>query len=685
MRLGRTIARPEMRNPLLDKSELPAFSALTPAHVMPALSAVLEENRRSLDALLAAETDDLRSLVVPLEAMSHRLSCLWSPVGHLHMVTSDEEWRKVYAEALPILTEYATELAQNEALHERLVRLSETLDAGADPGLAKLVENTLRDFRLAGVGLPEEAKSRFRELRRDLSRAATRFAQNLQDATDAWSLHVDDEATVSGLPATVLRRARSAAADEGRDGWLFRLDQPTYQAVMTHADDRGLRRRFYEAWMTRASETGPHDSAYDNMPVIEEILALRHEAAEITGFANYAEYSLASKMAPGVAEVMEFLTELAERSLESAKRELGAIESFARQAIEPWDLGYYSEKLKQERYSISDEELRRYLPAPRVIDGLFRLARTLYGLELRERPGVDRWHDTVSFYDVSDSDGTLLGGFYADLYARPGKRGGAWVDECVIRKRLDDDTALPIGYLVCNFSPPHDGEASQLGHDDVVTLFHEFGHMLHHLLTRVDYPSIAGINGVPWDAVELPSQFMENFAWRYEVLAHASGHVDTGEPLPREVFDRLHASRNFNAGLQMLRQLEFALFDFRIHAEYRPEHGSRLEEILAEVRSRVTLLPVPDWNRFANGFAHIFAGGYAAGYYSYKWAEVLAADAFSAFDEAGIFDSGTAGRFRRNILEVGGSRDIMEAFVDFRGRGPTLDALLAASGIDEPA
>jgi len=674
-----------MSNPLLENTELPPFPELEPSHVLPAVRTALEENRRRLQELLADESPTADSLVIPLEEMSHRLSRLWSPVSHLHMVTANADWRQAYGEALPLLTEYATELAQNETLYRRFQDLAERLPADADPGLARLLEHALRDFRLAGVGLPEDDKRRFREIRQAMAKAATRFEQNLQDSTDAWSLHVEDEARLAGLPAGARQRARTAAEEAGLDGWKFNLDQPTYQAVLTHADDEDLRRTYYEAWMTRASDTGPHDPTHDNAPLIEEILALRHEAAALTGFDNYAEYSLASKMAPGVDEVLEFLSELAERSLPAAKDEVAAVEDFAGRTIRPWDLAYYSEKLKQERHAISDEELRRYLPAPKVIEGLFRLAGELYGLEIRTREGVPVWHDSVSYYEVRDADGTAVGGFYADLYARTGKRGGAWIDECVVRKGIGGEKAAPVGYLVCNFAPPHGEEPSLLTHSDVVTLFHEFGHMLHHLLTRVDYPSIAGINGVPWDAVELPSQFMENFAWHYEVLAHASGHVDTGEPLPADMFERLRGSRNFNAGLQMLRQLEFALFDFRLHAEYSPGRGSRAAEILEAVRERVTLVRPPAWNRFANGFAHIFAGGYAAGYYSYKWAEVLAADAFSAFEEAGIFDRGTAQSFRTSILEVGGSRDIMDAFVEFRGRGPSLEALLASNGISRAA
>jgi oligopeptidase A len=452
---------------------------------------------------------------------------------------------------------------------------------------------------------------------------------------------------------------------------------------MTHAGSRGLREAFYKAWSTRASDQG--DPQWDNSASIEKILALRHRAAALVGFGNYAEYSLATKMAARTGDVIEFLNELASRTRGAARQELDVVQNIAPQPLEAWDAAFYLEKLKQQKYSIADEELRQYFPASKAQSGLFELAEKLYGVSLVKADDIEGWHGMVDYFHVRDESGSIIGGFYTDLYARNGKRGGAWIDECIVRKNLGGDAVHPVGYLVCNFSPPGRAGISLLTHNDVVTLFHEFGHMLHHLLTRVDYPSLAGINGVPWDAVELPSQFMENFAWSYDVLKRSSGHVDTGQPLPKELFLRLERSRHFGAALAMLRQLEFALFDFRVHAEFDPAEGSRVLDVLGQVRQDVSLIKHPEYNRLPHSFSHIFAGGYAAGYYSYKWAEVLAADAFAAFEEAGIFDKQTAARFREEILEIGGSRDIMDAYVAFRGRKPTLDALLRQSGIGKAA
>jgi oligopeptidase A len=505
------------------------------------------------------------------------------------------------------------------------------------------------------------------------------FEHNIQDAQDAWSMHLDDEADLRGLPPQAIVRAAAEARKRDRQGWLLTLDYPTYDAVMRHADKQSLREVLYRAWVTRASDQG--DSAdWDNSQNIESILALRYEAAQLVGFENYAEYSLATKMANTNTEVIDFLRELALRSQAAAQKELAELSEFAGFVLAPWDAPYWLEKLKQNKHSISNEELRQYFPASTVIDGLFKLAERLYGITLQVEESVTTWHEDVRYYSMRDENSALIGGFYTDLFARSGKRGGAWIDECIVRKNLSGDSTLPVGYLNCNFPPPDAGR-SLLTHEDVVTLFHEFGHMLHHLLTRIDYPSIAGINGVPWDAVELPSQFMENFAWSFDVLERCSAHTESGEPLPRMLFDRLEDSRHAGAALAMMRQLEFALFDFRLHAEYTPEQTDAALRTLAEVRGEVALIEAPDYNRLPHSFSHIFAGGYAAGYYSYKWAEVLAADAFSAFEEAGIFDSATAKRFRSEILEIGGSHDIMQAYVAFRGRKPQIDALLKQSGI----
>jgi len=550
-----------------------------------------------------------------------------------------------------------------------------------DAAQRMLLEQALRDFRLSGVSLPADRKQRFREVMERLSTVQSTFDDNVLDATNAWSRHVTDESELAGLPATTVGRARHAAEAEGREGWLLTLDAPNYQAVMTHAESEALRREFYEAWVTRASDQGPHAGRWDNSAHMAEILALRHEAAGLVGFGNFAEYSLATKMVREPAEVLEFLRKLARVSRPAAEREFRELEEFAGRKLSAWDVAFHSERLKHARLEVSEEALRPYFPVPRVLAGLFTVASRLYGLRVVARDDVELYDPDVRYFDIVDREGTPRAGFFLDLYARPKKRGGAWMDDCVGRIRLGGSSALPVAYLVCNFTPPVGDRPSQLTHYEVLTLFHEFGHGLHHMLTRVDYPSVAGINGVPWDAVELPSQFMENFAWREEVLPLISAHVDTGEPLPADVLRRLQATRTFQAGMQTVRQLEFALFDFRLHAEYQAGSEPRIAETLNEVRNEVAVVRPPEFNRFAHGFQHVFSGGYAAGYYSYKWAEVLSADAFGAFEEHGIFDPATARRFLHAILERGGSRDAMEAFVEFRGREPTIEPLLRQLGL----
>jgi oligopeptidase A len=674
-----------MSNPLLDTSDLPQFDAIKPQHALPALEELIAAHRQKLAALLDdPNARDFASLVTPLEEMSHELGRVWSPVSHLQSVLDSPEWRDAYNASLPLMTEHGSELSQNKRLQEAYQAVADDMPADATPAMQMLIEQELRDFRLSGVALPEKEKERYREIRQEVAGLQARFDQNVQDATDDWHFHTTAETDVAGLPDSVLKRAAEDARNESLDGWRFRLDYPNYHAVMTHADARKLREAFYTAWSTRASDEGDKP-AWDNSENIERILALRHEMAQLVGFDNYADYSLATKMAGNVEEVLKFLEELAEKSKAAARAELEQVQAIADETLEAWDVAYYLEKLKQQKYSVSDEILRQYFPFKVVKRGMFGLAEKLYGIEVVEVPEVSAWHETVRYYEIHDRDANVIGSFYTDLFARNGKRGGAWMDECVIRKNLAGEQEPPVGYLVCNFPPPDADGLSLLTHNDVVTLFHEFGHMLHHLLTRVDYPSIAGINGVPWDAVELPSQFMENFAWRYEVLEKSSSHYQTGEPLPKEIFDKLDASRHFGEALAMLRQLEFALFDFRLHAGYDPGQGGCVMETLTTVRTEVSVVTHPSFNRFPHAFSHIFAGGYAAGYYSYKWAEVLAADAFAAFEESGIFDAETAERFRREILEVGGSRDFMDAYVAFRGRKPTLDALLRQSGIGKVA
>ncbi|MFO1407633.1 MAG: M3 family metallopeptidase [Steroidobacteraceae bacterium] len=670
-----------MTNPLLEDAPLPRFPAIRPEHVEPAVRELIEANRRELAALLDGGAEGWDALVAPIERMHHRLAVAWSPVGHLNGVANTDELRAAYNACLPLLTAYHTEIAQNERLCAAYQRVLDREGDRLDRSQRTLLEHALRDFRLSGVSLPPAEKQRFGDVMERLATAQSKFDENVLDATNAWSRTVTDPAELEGLPETTVARARAAAEAAGLEGWRLALDPPNYQAVMTHAAHEPLRREFYEAWTTRASDQGPNAGRWDNTALIAEILSLRHEAARLVGYSDFAEYSLATKMARRTSEVLEFLRELAAVARPAAEREFAALESFAGRPLAAWDVGYFSERLQQAELEVSEEALRPYFPMPRVLAGLFTVVHRLYGVRVVARPDAEVYHPDVRYFDVVDPDGRRRAGFFLDPYARPRKRGGAWMDDCIGRMRVGDSTVLPVAYLVCNFTPPVGERPSLLTHDEVATLFHEFGHGLHHMLTRVDYPSVAGINGVPWDAVELPSQFMENFVWRDEVLPLISSHVDTGEPLPAVMLERLQRTRRFQAGMHMVRQLEFSLFDFRLHAEYRPDAPLRLAETLDEVRREVAVMHPPAFNRFAHGFQHIFSGGYAAGYYSYKWAEVLSADAFGAFEEHGIFDPATARRFLRSILECGGSRDAMEAFVEFRGRRPEITPLLRQVGL----
>ena len=670
-----------MDNPLLGEAPLPPFVEIRPEHVEPAVREILARNRARLDELAALEQPTFRTFVEPLEELHHGVSRAWSPVSHLNAVLNSEALRAGYNACLPLLSAYRTELAQSEPLFRAYRTIAER-DAGQlAPEQRRLIEHAVRDFRLAGVDLAPERKQQFKTVMQQLTQLQAKFEENVLDATNAWSLHIRDAEELRGLNEMLTEQAARRAHERGTDGWMLTLDQPTYVAVVTDAQSQPLRRAFYEAWTTRASDRGPEAGRWDNSQVMEDILARRHEAAQLLGFANFAEYALATRMAGSVTEVLEFLHQLARAARPAARSEFEELEKFAGHTLAPWDVGYYAERLQRSRFAVSQEELRPYFPLPRVLSGLFGVAERLFGVRIRERTGFPSWHEDVRFFDIETAAGQPVGSFYLDAYARPHKRSGAWMDECVGRKRLASGAALPVAYLVCNFLPPRPGRPALLTHDDVVTLFHEFGHGLHHLLTRVDYPSLAGINGVSWDAVELPSQFLENYAWHPEVLQQISAHVQSGAALPVEMQSRLMATRSFHAGLSMMRQLEFALFDFRMHTEYTPGRGGRVLEILSEVRREVAVVPVPEWNRFPHSFGHIFAGGYAAGYYSYKWAEVLAADAFAAFEESGVFDSRTAQRFLDAILSRGGSRDALEAFVEFRGRRPDVRPLLRQHGI----
>ena len=674
-----------MDNPLLDMPGLPPFGRILPEQVEAAIDTLLARNRARIAALAqGAEPPTWENFIEPLEILGDGLERAWSPVGHLNAVMNSEALRAAYNACLPKLSDYATELGQNRALFEgyRAVSAQEHLDATQ----RQLLANALRDFHLSGVDLPPDQQSRFKAIDRELSRLAAKFSENLLDATNAWSKHIEDEAQLAGLPESARALARQTAERRGESGWVLTLDFPSYQPVMTYADDAALRREVHEAYTTRASEVGPHAGQWDNGAIMEEILALRHEQAQLLGYANYAERSLATKMARSPEEVMGFLAGLAQRVVTPARQELEEVRDFARSlggagTLEPWDLAYYSEKLREHRYAITQEELRPYFPISRVLDGLFKLLERLFDIRIREVQGVETWHPDVRFFEIRAGDGDLRGQFYLDPFARPNKRGGAWMDVCVNRLHTATCDQIPCAYLVCNFSPPVGDQPSLLTHTEVLTLFHECGHGLHHLLTQIDYPAVGGISGVPWDAVELPSQFLENWCWEWESLDLISGQVASGEPIPDELYQRMRAARNFQSAMQMARQLEFALFDFRIHLEYDPARGGRIQEILDQVRDQVAPLKPPAFNRFAQGFSHIFGGGYAAGYYSYKWAEVLSADAFSLFEEKGILDTATGRAFRQHILEQGGSRPAMDLYVAFRGREPTIDALLRHSGI----
>ncbi len=665
----------------LDGTRLPSFDRFRAGDVESTIRELLQRSRGEVATLEAQPHPTFENTVLPLEQLSHRLSRAWSPVSHLNGVLNSDELRASYNACLPLLTNYWTDLAQSEPLYRAYSAIAANESGSLDGAQRRVLERALEDFRLAGVGLPTERKQRFKEVMQQLAQLGAKFEENVLDAMNTWSRRVTDPAELSGINPVIVEQARARAAEQGLTGWVFLLEQPTYVAVIQDADSEVLRRDFYEAWTTRASERGPSAGKYDNTPVMNSILALRHEAAQLLGFPNFAAYALATRMAPSTTAVFDFLHELARIAKPAAAREYAELEAFAGRRLNAWDVGYYAEKMQAKLFSISQEELRPYFALPRVLAGLFAVAERLFGVKIVERSGVPVWHADARFFEIRDGGGKILAGFYLDACARPKKRAGAWMDDCVGRKDFGADHTIPVAYLVCNFLPAAAGKPPLLTHDDVVTMFHEFGHGLHHMLTRVGYPSIAGINGVSWDAVELPSQFMENFAWRPEVLADMARHHETGEPLPADKQARLLGSRTFHAGLATMRQLEFALFDFRLHAEYDPARGPRVDEILSGVRAEVAVFAVPDWNRFPHNFAHIFSGGYAAGYYSYKWAEVLAADAFAAFEERGVFDRTVAQRFLDSILSQGGSRKALDAFVDFRGRAPDVKALLRQQGL----
>ncbi|MBS0583473.1 MAG: M3 family metallopeptidase [Proteobacteria bacterium] len=674
-------------NPLLADTVLPAFAAIQPEHVGPAIDAVLAEYQREIDALTAAASPrDFANTMLPQEALEMRLERAWSPVSHLHAVADSPALREAYSAALEKITEFATELGQNRELYAAVKAVADGAGFATLPRPARtLVEHALRDFRMSGVALEEPARSRFKEIANQLSKLSNEFENAVLDATEAWSEKIG-EMQLAGLPDAERALLKQYAEEAEQDGWLVTLKQPSVTAVLTYADDRDLRERVYAAYQTRASDQGPSAGTFDNSQRIEQIMALRHEGARLIGFANAAEDSLATKMAGTPERVLAFLRDLAARAKPVALRELEELREFARGELnladlQPWDVAYAAEKLRVKKYALSEEELKPYFPAEAAIAGLFAIVQRVFGVGFRARGDVEVWHPDVRYYDVVDAQGKVIAGAYFDLYARSGKRGGAWMDTCRSRYADGERTHPPVAYLTCNFAPPTRDMPSLLTHDDVVTLFHETGHGLHHMLTEIDLPSVAGIDGVEWDAVELPSQFMENFAWQREGLALFAKHWKTGEPLPEELFRRMLAARHYHAGLFLVRQLEFGLFDFRLHLEFDPVRGARTMELLREVRDEVAVVMPPAWQRMPHAFGHIFAGGYAAGYYSYLWAELLSADAFARFEEAGVFDRAAGDAFRRSVLAVGGSRPALESFVEFRGREPEPDALLRSYGL----
>ncbi|WP_323846096.1 M3 family metallopeptidase [Microbulbifer magnicolonia] len=683
------MSNPPLTSPLLDMPLLPPFDRLQPEQVEAAIATLIEQCDHQLKTSLhhPRKQAGWDNTLAPLEDVQDKLNRAFSPVSHLNSVLSGP-WRAPYEAALAQVTAYWTELGQNRELYAVYQQLAQAPEFADWPqSRRKAVELGLRDFELSGVGLEGEARDIFAANSRRLAELSSRFANNVLDATNAWTWHTEDDAELSGLPQTALAAAKAAAAAKALDGWLITLDGPSFLAVMTHADNRDLRRQVHIAFVSRASEAGPNAGEFDNSGVMEEILRLRAEQAGLLGMANYAELSLASKMAPDTDKVLEFLNDLAARARPAAEREFAELQAFARDTLaldelQPWDIAWAAEKLKQERYAVSQEELRPYFPYQRVLNGLFTVVEKLFGVTVEEDASVAGWHKDVQYFWLR-RNGERIAGFYLDPFARERKRGGAWMDTVSVRRQTPAGLQLPVAYLVCNFSSASGDTPSLLTHYEASTLFHEFGHGLHHMLTQIDVAAVSGINGVAWDAVELPSQFLENWCWQPEVLAMISGHYESGAPLPQELLDKMLAARNFQSAMFTVRQLEFALFDFRLHCLARGASAADIQQLLDEVRAQVTVVPVAKENRFQHGFSHIFAGGYAAGYYSYKWAEVLSADAFSLFEEKGIFDAETGQQFLRSILEQGGSRDALELFTEFRGREPEIDALLRHSGIEQ--
>ncbi|MCL9782915.1 oligopeptidase A [Vibrio sp. S4M6] len=678
-----------MSNPLITFTDLPPFSDIKPEHVKPAVESAIADCRAKIEQVLQDNSQpSWQNLVAPIEEVDDKLSRIWSPVSHMNSVVNSDELREAYESCLPLLSEYGTWVGQHKGLFEAYKAIKAS-DAFSELTQAqkKTINDSLRDFELSGIGLPADEQHRYGEISKRMSELGSQFSNNVLDATMGWTKHITDESQLVGMPESALAAAKAAAEAKELEGFLLTLDIPSYLPVMTYCDNQALRKELYEAYVTRASDRGPTAGKWDNTEIIAEQLKLRHEIARMLGFTSYSEKSLATKMAENPAQVMSFLNDLATKAKSQGEKEVEELRQFAQRefgvdSLQLWDIAYYSEKQKQHLFQISDEELRPYFPESTVIQGLFEVVKRVFGMTVSERKGVDTWHESVKFFDITDSQGQHRGSFYLDLYAREHKRGGAWMDDCRGRRvTLSGELQTPVAYLTCNFNKPVGDKPALFTHNEVVTLFHEFGHGIHHMLTQIETGAVAGINGVPWDAVELPSQFLENWCWEEQALSFISGHYETGEPLPKAMLEKMLAAKNFQSAMFILRQLEFGLFDFTLHTEFDPEVGPRVLETLAEVKAKVSVLPSLEWNRFSHSFSHIFAGGYSAGYYSYLWAEVLSSDAFSRFEEEGIFNKETGKSFLNHILEMGGSEEPMELFKRFRGREPQIDALLRHSGI----
>lgn len=670
-------------NPLLEAHVLPPFSAIQPEHIQPAVEQAIAHCKEVIAAVTTqAAPYTWDNLIVPLEQADDALNQLWSPVGHMNSVVNSPELREAHDACLPLLSEYSTFVGQHQGLFQAYKALAESAEyQNFSPAQKITIDHSLRDFHLSGIDLESQQQAQYAEIKARQSELSSQFSNNLLDATNGWSKQISAVDELAGLPDSAIAMAKQAAEAKELEGYLLTLEFPSYLAVMTYADSSELRKEVYTAFCTRASDQGPHAGKWDNAAIMAEKVQLRQQEAELLGFNNYAERSLATKMAETPEQVLSFLNDLAARSKPQAEQDLTELLTFAKEEhgveqLQVWDLTYYAEKLKQARYAISDEVLRPYFPAPKVLSGLFEVVQRLFNIRIEEQDKFDTYHPDVRFFHIYDETNTQRGSFYLDLYAREHKRGGAWMDECRVRRMSQGELQLPVAYLTCNFNKPIGDQPALFTHDEVVTLFHEFGHGLHHMLTQIEVADVSGINGVPWDAVELPSQFLENWCWQPEALAFISGHFKTGEPLPEELLQKLLDGRNFQSALGMIRQLEFSLFDFELH-----QQNGQVEAVLESVRDRVSVIKPPAFNRFANGFSHIFAGGYAAGYYSYKWAEVLSADAFDRFEQEGIFNPTVGQEFLHCILEKGGSEEPMALFKAFRGREPEIQALLRHSGI----